>query len=315
MKTTLQFLTLRPAAILVALSILPACSLFARDEFTMDSARTAAAAGDPKAEFFLGQHYANGKGVPRDYAKAFEYLSQSANQGYAPAQTALGSCYALGDGVPRNYAQAVGWYRKAAAQADPLGEYCLGYACAHGKGVSEDMDAALDWWQKAAAQGQVNAENALGMFYFHGEYAGDRSHVNFAEAAKWFRKAAEQGYPPAMSQLGYMYQYGIGVGQNWAEALNWNRRGANLGDGTAEDDLGQMYESGDGGLPMDKVQAYKWFLLSQAHGCPFGHHDCIEVELDHMLTPAQMDEARRMTNAPTTTSANDSVGAAKKAQE
>lgn len=308
MKTTRQFLTLPAAAILLALATLPACSLFAGDEFTVDSARVAAAAGDPKAEYSLGRQYANGEGVPRDYAKAFEYLSQSANQGYAPAQTALGSCYALGDGTRRDYTVAVEWYRKAAAQGDPLGEYCVGYAFAHGKGVSEDMNAAVDWWQKAAAQGQVNAENALGQFYFHGESANDTNHVNFPEALKWFRKAAEQGYAPAMGQLGYMYQYGIGVKQNWPEALKWSRRGADMGDATAEDNLGLMYESGDAGVPMDKVQAYKWFLLSEAQGCPLARHDAIEIELYHVLTDEQMARARSMTNGFTPMMSNRSAG-------
>ncbi len=119
MKTTAQLLSLPEAGLILALWLLPANLLFAGDEFTMESAPAAAAGGDPKAEYFLGQHYAVGKGVPTDYTKAVEFLRQSANQGYAPAQTALGSCYAHGDGVKQDYAEAMQWYRKAAAQGEP----------------------------------------------------------------------------------------------------------------------------------------------------------------------------------------------------
>ena len=301
MKTIVQFLSLSSAGLILALWILPTHLLLAGDEFTMDSARAAVAAGDPKAEFFLGKHYAAGIGVPVDYTKAVEYLTQSANQGYAPAETALGSCYALGDGVPLDYSVALEWYRKAAAQGDALAEYCLGFASAHGKGAPKDMNTAIIWWQKAAEQGQVYAQNALGQFYFHGEYVDDTNHVNLPEAFKWFHKAAEQDYAPAMGALGYMYQYGVGVKQNWTEALKWSRRGAELGDSTAEDNLGLMYEGADAGLPHDAVQAYKWFLLSEAQGCPLGRHDAMEIEIYHALTEKQMAEARRMTNAFTAT--------------
>lgn len=297
MKKILQFLSLPAAGMILVLWLLPAGFVMASDEITMESAPAAAARGDAKAEYYLGWHYTAGVGVPVDYPKAVEYLRQSANQGYAPAQTALGSCYARGNGVRRDYSAALGWYRKAAAQGDPLAEYCVGFACAHGKGAPRDLNAAVMWWRKAAEQGQVYAENALGQFYFHGEYVGDTNHINFPEAFKWFRKAAEQGCAPAMGALGYMYQYGIGVRQNWSETLKWSRRGADMGDATAEDNLGLMYESGDAGLPQDKVQAYKWFLLSEAQGCSLGRHDAIEIEIFHSLTAEQMAEARRMTNA------------------
>src|SRR5690348_6690482 len=158
------------------------------DGFTMDTAVAAAAKGDPRAEFFLARHYTDGRGVPRDYARAVEYLRRSADQGYAPAQTGLGSCYAHGQGVKQDYAEAVRWYRQAAAQGDSLAEYSLGYAYAHGKGVPQDVDTALKWWRKSAGRGQVYAQNALGQLFFRGEHPGDTNHMNYAEAVQWLRK-------------------------------------------------------------------------------------------------------------------------------
>ena len=295
MKTTIRFFPPWSGGLALSLWLLPVSWLFAADtEFTLETARAAADKGDPQAEFYLARHYADGMGVPRDYARAVARLREAAGQGYAPAQTGLGSCYAHGQGVKQDYAEAVRWYRKAAAQGDSLAEYCLGYACAYGKGAPTNFDAAVQWWQKSAAQGQVYAQNALGQFYLHGESPGDTNHINYTEAAKWLRRAAEQDYAPAMSTLGSMYQYGIGTGHDWPQALQWNRRAAGQGDATAQDNLGQMYENGNAGLPRDLVQAYKWFWLSEQQGNPGGRHDVIEFELHHVLTPEQIAEAKHL---------------------
>src|ERR1700733_9180584 len=179
----------------------------ATQDFTLDSARAAAAHGDPKAEYALTRYYANGKGVTQDYAQAASFARKSASQGFAPAETCLGSFYARGLGVPRDFAQALEWYRKAAAQGDSLAEYCLGSACTHGDGMPKDMPQALKWWQLSAEQGEVYAENALGQFYFQGNGYGD-TNINYAAAAKWLSKAAEQDYPGAMNNLAYLYQNG-----------------------------------------------------------------------------------------------------------
>jgi len=261
--------------------------------FTMETARVAAATNNPVAECFLARHYADGLGVPRDYAKAVEYLRQAAGQGYAAAETGLGSCYAHGEGVEQDYTEAIHWYRQAAAQGDALAQYCLGYAYAQGKGVPKNMKEAIAWWQKSAEQGQVYAQNALGQFYYYGEYPGD-TNVNYAVATLWLHKAAEQNYAPAMATLGYMYLYGVGVERDPSQALQWNGRAADMGNAEAEDNLGQMYENGDGGLPHDLIQAYKWFWLSGQQGNRGGQHDVMQIELHQALTPQQIDEAKRL---------------------
>ena len=295
MKDSFCFRSVAAAGMSLAAILAVGASRSASAEpFILDTARVAADKGDPQAELFLARQYADGLGVPRDYARAAEYLRKAAGQEYAPAETGLASCYAHGQGVKQDYTEAVRWYRKAAVQGDPLAQYCLGYAYAQGKGVTSDVKEALDWWQKSAAHGQVYAQNALGQLYFHGDHPGDTNLLNYAEAAHWLRKAAEQDYAPAMSTLGYMYLYGIGVKHDWSQALQWNRRAAERGDAGAQDNLGQMYENGNAGLPRDPVQAYEWFWLSQQQGSPGGRHDVMEFEVHHVLTPEQITEAKRL---------------------
>lgn len=263
----------------------------AADEWTLADARTAAANGNPKAEYFLALSYAHGQGVAVDNIRAAQYMRKSADNGYAPAEAALGSFYAHGTGVQQDLAEAMRWYRKAAAQGNALAEYCLGYACAYGQGEPKDIEQALKWWQQSAAQGEVYAENALGHFYLHGEGPGDTNHINNTASAQWLLKAARQDYVPAMQDLAGLYESGSGVKKDFRQALQWYFRAAELGDASAQDKLGLMFEDGHDGLPHDKVQAYKWFSLSAAEGNPLGRHDAMEFQLAHALTPEQIAQA------------------------
>ncbi len=68
-----------------------------------------AEAGDAGAQSSLGEMYANGKGVPKDAAKAVEWFQKAAAQGFAGAQARLGWMYQNGEGVPEDRAKAVEW--------------------------------------------------------------------------------------------------------------------------------------------------------------------------------------------------------------
>ena len=74
----------------------------------------AAAKGDPRAQWELGQGYLKGIGVTRDNRKAAEWFKKAANQGHAGAQSALSQLYFSGLGVPRDYIRAYTWASIAA---------------------------------------------------------------------------------------------------------------------------------------------------------------------------------------------------------
>jgi len=80
------------------------------------SYRKAAEQGDANAQNNVGAMYANGKGVPQDYAQAMRWYRKATEQGDAAAEYGVGRMYANGNGVPQDYAQAIGWFRKAAEQ-------------------------------------------------------------------------------------------------------------------------------------------------------------------------------------------------------
>ena len=89
---------------------------------------TAAEAGHPQAQFNVGWHYKNGKGVPKDLA------------------------------------QAAKWWRKAAGAGYPAAQYSLGFDCLD----VIPADEALRWTQLAADNGLQNAQVYLGWMYFCG---------------------------------------------------------------------------------------------------------------------------------------------------
>lgn len=93
--------------------------------------------------------------------EAFEQAKKAAEQGDALAQYNLGLHYVDGRGVAKDDAEAVKWYRKAAEQGNASGQFELGYMYESGRGVAKDEAEATKWYQKAAAQGNANAKRRL----------------------------------------------------------------------------------------------------------------------------------------------------------
>jgi len=85
-------------------------------------------------------------------------LIQLANQGNVEAQYDLGVRYANGEGVPQDYAQAVKWYRLAADQGLVEAQFNLGLKYDNGQGVPQDDVQAHMWFNLAAAQGNENGK-------------------------------------------------------------------------------------------------------------------------------------------------------------
>ena len=75
-----------------------------------------AVAGNAVAQFRLGSMYASGVGVEHDDAKAFEWISKSADQGNTEAMSLLSLMYGAGRGVKHDFSTAYVW----AALADRL---------------------------------------------------------------------------------------------------------------------------------------------------------------------------------------------------
>ena len=173
---------------------------------------------------------------------AQQTLMTEAQQGNKYAQTGLGVLYAQGKGVPRNYAQAVQWFRKAAAQGYAAAQYDMGVAYERGQGVFQDYDQAVQWFRKAAQQEFAGAQYNLGLAYARGQGVPQ----DYAQAAQWYLKAAQQGNPGAQYDLGFAYEKGQGVQQDYGQAVQWYLKAAQQGNARAQNNLGTLYDRGLG---------------------------------------------------------------------
>jgi uncharacterized protein len=79
--------------------------------------RPLADSGDALAQFYLGETYRRGQGVPKDYAQAVIWYRKAADQGQVTAAFVLGAMYEQGQGVPQDYIQAYTWYNITVSRA------------------------------------------------------------------------------------------------------------------------------------------------------------------------------------------------------
>ena len=74
--------------------------------------------GLARAQYNPGLMYADGEGVPQDYAEAVRWYRLAADQGLAGAQLNLGLISASGSGVPQNYVEAHMWLSLAESSSE-----------------------------------------------------------------------------------------------------------------------------------------------------------------------------------------------------
>ncbi len=132
-----------------------------------------------------------------NWSQAAELYRPFAEKGNHEAQNNLGELYARGAGVRRDYYRAMELFRLAAAQGNVYAQTNLGLHYSQGLGVARDFDLACKWFNRAAMQGNFLAQNALGLYYLHGRSV-DRDYVL---AYKWFFLSAEQGFDQARQNM------------------------------------------------------------------------------------------------------------------
>ncbi|MFQ0815363.1 peptidoglycan-binding protein [Brucella anthropi] len=170
------------------------------DEAGPAALREAAARGDARALFEIGNRYMEGRGVAADFAKAAKWYEISAGQGFAPAQYRLGNFNEKGLGMPR------------------------------------DLDKAKTWYQLAAQQGNASAMHNLAVLFA----TGANGTPDNASAVRWFTDAAELGVKDSQFNLGILAAKGLGMPVNLEESYKWFSLAANAGDKDAADKRDQI---------------------------------------------------------------------------
>nr|WP_278422898.1 peptidoglycan-binding protein [Brucella anthropi] len=162
--------------------------------------REAAAKGDARALFEVGNRYMEGRGVAADFAKAAKWYEISAGQGFAPAQ------------------------------------YRLGNFNEKGLGMARDLEKAKTWYQLSAQQGNASAMHNLAVLFA----TGANGNPDNASAVRWFTDAAELGVKDSQFNLGILAAKGLGMPVNLEESYKFFSLAANAGDKDAADKRDQI---------------------------------------------------------------------------
>jgi TPR repeat protein len=244
--------------------------------------------GNAEAQYYIGQLYDKGLGVPIDHDEAVKWyhksamttdakdavkaaapvddrgqiawLKQKVGEGDVSAAIKLGDTY---QAQKRDPVEALKWYQKAAELGSAEALYDIGTFYDAGAGVRQDPAEAMRWYIKAADKGFGKAQVHLGWLY------ATANPKDYVEAMRWYTKAAEQGHYHytigvmqlyAQNEIGDMYLHGWGVPADAAKAFIWYLQAATRGSTEAQYNLSRLYAEGKG-VPEDKVEAYFWLTL------------------------------------------------------
>ncbi|MDQ0467365.1 caspase family protein [Labrys wisconsinensis] len=168
------------------------------------SACEAAVSADPKnprLQFLLGRV----NDLSKTYLEAARHYTIAADAGYADAQDALGVLVVLGRGVVKNYTRAFDLFHKAALGGSPSGMGNLGSMYSSGFSVKEDDAMALAWYEKSIEAGNSFGLAQAGVMYFNGK----GTPRDYDAAAQYFQQEADLGDGYSLKFLAIMYERGL----------------------------------------------------------------------------------------------------------
>jgi SEL1 protein len=138
----------------------------------------------------LGEIYAKGAGVERNYTLALEWLTLASRQQLYSAYNGMGYLYVKGYGVEKkNYTKAKEYFEKAAENEESGGHYNLGVMYLKGIGVKRDLKVASNLFFMAANAGQPKAFYQLANMFHNG--VGFKKNLPMATAL--YKLVAERG--------------------------------------------------------------------------------------------------------------------------
>ena len=250
-----------------------------------------AKSSDPEDQLALAVAYSagavNGK---RDYAKAFDLLTKSAAQNYAPAEYSLGLAYKWGHGHPIDNHAAMMWFKKSANAGYALAQAQMGDIYSEGANIPRDDKEALTWYRKAAAHGDARSMRILGVAYLQGRTAAR----DVPTAVAWLQRSCQKDDSQACYLLATTYEHGSGVPKDGKKAFAYFQRAANGYCIEAFYELGMLYQEGEG-VQRDQISALMWLELSADSGDERGEY--MAATVSSYLSKDQVQEAHKRTQA------------------
>ncbi len=285
--------------------------------------------GDPLAAQDLANFYYRGwGGIETNSASSRYWRIKAATLGATDSQFFLGQAYRLGDGVPKDPQDSLLWYAKAAAKNHPEALYDLAlhyledktnqaslklanelmfraarmghreaqWQCALSCFRKGDCDSGCEWLNRAAENGWPKAEFFLFQLNYNGlapgtncpPYPQDKS-----EAIKWLRQAADHENHQAQSTLAVMLIRGLDVEPDKVKAEKLLRNAAEHGYAPAQNDLGFAILNGDI-ASTDPEEAAFWCRLAVLHSPDLSFSTRANVNLANALSRLAVDQQQEV---------------------
>ncbi|HTY68135.1 MAG TPA: tetratricopeptide repeat protein [Alphaproteobacteria bacterium] len=172
----------------------------------------------------------------RHYKQAVKIFSEESDRGVPASISNLGFMYAQGKGVPKDPAKAAAAFRRAADAGFAVAKVNLGLCCLNGWGVEKDEVAAFMLFKEAADLGNGAGAACVGQMLRDGIAVG----LDPVQAVKYLRDAAEEGDAIAWYELGLGYDLGLGIEVDKDEAIKWYTLSAADGNADAQARLGAI---------------------------------------------------------------------------
>lgn len=264
-------------------------------DLALEYFKKAADQENPVGQSGLGLMYLQGKGVPKDYLKAFQYFEAAAKKNWVDGHLQLGIMYHKGLGVKKDYRQALRYFQLASQSGHVLGFYNLAQMHATGTGTIRDCRIAVEFLKNVAERGHWG-EKFMQAYQDHREGNSKASFVKYAflselgyevaqsnsafildreelltlfprnessqRALMYWARSASQGYVMARVKLGDHHYYGQGTKVDYEAAASHYRIASDqLNNAQAFFNLGYMHERGLG-LKKDIHLAQRYYDLA-----------------------------------------------------
>lgn len=222
------------------------------DEKVEHYLRRAIEAGNIEAALDLGSKLREeGQGEGGQDDEAWALLRRAAIAGQPHAQFLLGDAFELGTGVKQDPAQARLWYQRAAESGHTTACLNLGYLHATGALPDSDLTEGMRWYERAAELGNIEAMVNLAARLM----AGRDLEEDHAKARAYAEQAAAAGHPHAFYILACLYSEGSGgLAKDEATTQAMLREAARRGDPHAIEALAQIEAEGPKGAQQDEGQ-------------------------------------------------------------
>lgn len=214
-----------------------------------------------------------------------QYVIKNANEGEMYAMFNLAVCYHNGwGGFDKDYKKAFEWFTKSAELGHPDSIYDIGNMYYRQRGLQKDFEKAFEFFEKAANMNFIEGYNGLGQMYYNaqvpikdGQYDSE-THLlknfypaNYKKAFECFKTAADVGYSYSIFNLGKGYfegHFSKDGKPDYNKAIKWYSKAVEVGNKDAEFNLGWIYLNGIGGVKKAPFQAFELFLKSAAQKLP-----------------------------------------------